>query len=217
MLVTNTIKAAPRRDSNFCLNRQAFRIPNRAEACLEQAMWEKWGPTGAGEIYLPCCPYLQTYQFPLKRSSGDRGWGQVDLLGVGRDHLPVVNEVKSRESRDTPLRMLVEMTAYGLAIREGWTQLKADWETAMNGRFGKQIVLPDKLLRMTLIGIAPEEYWDRFRGKSPKDWSSYWRLVDALTADFDICFAVVDGSWNDPLPQVTGARVLNLRELTSYR
>ena len=61
-------------------------------------MYEKWGPKGSGE-YVPVCKRIQTYQYPLRGSLNGKYWGEIDLLGIGTDFLPVPNELKNREAK----------------------------------------------------------------------------------------------------------------------
>src|SRR5713226_5474778 len=55
-------------------------------------------------------------KYPLYASQKKEKWGAIDLLGIGMDFLPVPNELKKREPVESPLRMLVEVAAYGFAI-----------------------------------------------------------------------------------------------------
>jgi hypothetical protein len=137
----------------------------------------------------------------------------------------VPNELKKREANESPLRMLVEVAAYGFAIRKVWPKLKGEWAKAVSW-FGQPQV-PETLDRVTLVGVAPEEYWCRCLGLPsgtkkgqfpPEAWPPFWELVGALERWFDIHFVAVEGTWNRQAtggsPTITSARILNLRSLT---
>jgi hypothetical protein len=216
-LVQNTIDKAPDRKEGFRLDRATDPRLTHEEDKWERAMYRKWGPGGSGE-YVPVCKRIQAYQCPIRASRKDRCWGSIDLLGIGSDLLPVPNELKKRSTNESPLRMLVEVAAYGFAIREAWPRLKGEWYNAIGA---SSSLFPTSLDRVTLIGVAPEEYWSRCLGRLPKTkagafpaeaWPTFWELVGALRRCFDIHFVAVDGSWNDKgLPTIMGARVLDFQ------
>jgi hypothetical protein len=136
-LVKNTIDKAPMREREFCLDRFTNPVLKHEEDCWERAMYRKWGPTGSDE-YVPVCKRIQAYQYPLpahsivsKHSPNNTCWGEIDLLGIGADFLPVPNELKKRKTGDSPLRMLVEVAAYGFAIQKVWPHLKEHWGQAL--------------------------------------------------------------------------------------
>jgi hypothetical protein len=205
LLIENTRGAAPPRADDFCLSRDyPGTVPRKPEAMWERAMWRRWGPHGDGRPFLPICPHLQTYQYPLKLVEGDAKWGEIDLLGVGPDYRPVVVELKAPKSKDTVLRMLVEMVAYGVALRKAWPNLsEPHWREAMRRWTGDENSIPTDLGRVTLIGVAPPEYWARARGTDPADrsgrvpsdaWPYFCELAAEIgrRCDFSIHFAWVD-------------------------
>ncbi len=219
-LVRNTIDKGPHRKKDFCLDRTMDPPLTHEEDKWERAMHRKWGP-GSSTEYTPVCKHVQTYQYPLRASREDRRWGAIDLLGIGTDFLPVPNELKKCKADESPLRMLVEVAAYGFAIRKVWPTLKDQWAKAVSPSGALPSQFPASLDRVTLVGVAPEEYWSRSLGRWPKTeegkfpaeaWPPFWELVDALGRWFDIHFVAVEGVWNDAgLPTITGARVLELR------
>jgi hypothetical protein len=188
-------------------------------------MYEKWGPLkGPGE-FVPICKRIQTYQYPLQATRKDRRWGKIDLLGIGTDFLPVPNELKKRKTNDSPLRMLVELAAYGFAIQKVWPNLREHWAEALCWYEGSPSNFPEKLDRVTLVCVAPEEYWCRCLGRPGTDpgafpseaWPLFWELVDKFKVKgFNIHFVAVEGSWDDTKesPRITGARELDLQSLT---
>ncbi|MDZ4801716.1 MAG: hypothetical protein SGI92_26465 [Bryobacteraceae bacterium] len=219
-LVKNTLDKAPVRTKDFCLGRTTRPQLSHEEDKWERAMYGKWGPGGSSE-YVPVCERIQAYQYPLQASRKDRCWGKIDLLGIGTDFLPVPNELKKRRTNESPLRMLVEVAAYGFAIRKVWPTLKDHWIEAVSSFEGAPLQFPASLEKVTLVGVAPEEYWLRCLGRFPKTkagtfpceaWPPFWELVDAFGRWFDIHFVAVEGNWDDTrLPTITGARVLDLR------
>lgn len=226
-LIENTRCKAPVRTKDFCLTRRTNPKLTHEEDKWERAMYEKWGPLkGSGE-YVPTCKRIQTYQYPLQASRKDRCWGKIDLLGIGPDFLPVPNELKKRKTNESPLRMLVEVAAYGFAIRKVWPNLRKHWIKAVHGFGASPSNFPETLddLKLTLVGVAPEEYWCRClglltgtkEGKFPSAaWPPFWKLVDAFGKWFDIRFVAVEGSRNDRtgVPIITRARTLELRSRT---
>jgi hypothetical protein len=89
--------------------------------------------------------------------------------------------------------------------------------------------LPESPDWVTLIGVAPEEYWNRClgllsgtkQGQFPSGaWPPFWELIGALGRWFDIHFAAVEGTWDREQtggsPTITGARLLNLRSLAGF-
>ncbi len=224
-LVENTKDSAPDRARPFRLDRTTSPPLTHEEVKWERRMYEKWG--GSGE-FVPFCKRIQTYQYPLQASRKDKCWGKIDLLGIGTDFLPVPIELKRRKANDSPLRMLVEVAAYGFAIRKVWPRLKPCWVKAMSGSGAPPSQFPETLdgVSVTLVCAAPEEYWCRYLGLLPDAkegkfppgaWPRFWELVDALGTWFNIHFVAVEGNWVDTKggrPEISGARELELRSLT---
>jgi hypothetical protein len=137
-LIKNTIDKAPIRAGDFRLDRMTDPRLTHEEDKWERAMYAKWGPKGSGE-YVSVCKHIQAYQYPLQAHRtasqpfpNNTCWGEIDLLGIGTDFLPVPNELKKREPAESPLRMLVEVAAYGFAIQKVWPKLKDDWVKALS-------------------------------------------------------------------------------------
>lgn len=69
---------------------------------------------------------------PLQDSKHDEDWGAIDLLGASDDNLPVVVELKAPRSNDSPAEMLVQATAYAVAVKKAWPQcLRSEWASAL--------------------------------------------------------------------------------------
>jgi hypothetical protein len=219
-LVKNTINKAPMREGTFCLNRVTDPKLTHEEHKWERAMYKKWGPKGSGE-FVSMCKRIQTYQYPLQESRKDKYWGKIDLIGIGTDFLPVPVELKKREATESPLRMLVEVAAYGIAIRKVWPNLREHWVKALSWFEGSPSQFPPTLENVTLVCVAPNEYWRSCRGQPGMDsgafpfeaWTPFWKLVDALgKKGFDIHFVAIEGRWEDTsaLPTITAVRTAAL-------
>jgi hypothetical protein len=146
----------------------------------------------------------------------------------------VPNELKRREPKESPLRMLVEAAAYGFAIRKVWPTLKDHWVEAVRWFEASPLQFPATLDTVTLVGVAPKEYWRQCLSRTkagafppealpsskagafpPEAWPPFWELVDALGKWFKIHFVAVEGKWDDTKgPEIIGAQVLELRSLT---
>jgi hypothetical protein len=56
----------------------------------------------------------------------------VLLLGASHDNLPVVVELKAPKSNESPAQMLVQATAYALAVKKAWPKcLRSEWASAL--------------------------------------------------------------------------------------
>jgi hypothetical protein len=112
-----TNAAAPVRTKRPYQLAQSVRIFKRAgETAWERALWGEYHTTRRVTPTRPLlpgiCGLILTYQTMLRNSNTDRGWGEVDLLGVRPKALtPVVIEVKDARGGDTPLRGIVEGAA----------------------------------------------------------------------------------------------------------
>src|SRR5437899_446276 len=98
--------------------RAAERIdPSNEERRLEARIWSRWRfdahPTGLWAK-------LVGSQVPLFRSRHKAGWGHVDLLGIDKFRAPVVVELKKGESKEVPLRPVLEVVSYAIALRKNW-------------------------------------------------------------------------------------------------
>jgi hypothetical protein len=223
-LVKNTKDNAPERKHDFCLARVTDPKLTYEEDKWERAMYEKWGPRKGPDEYVPICKHIQTYQYPIRATRKDSRWGEIDLLGIGADFLPVPNELKKRKAKESPLRMLVEVAAYGVAIRKVWPNLREHWAKAPCRLEGSPSQFPPTLDRVTLVGVAPEEYWRSctgrprmIRGAFPTEaWPCFWHLVDRLKPWFEIHFVALEGKLDDGagLPTIAGAHELDLKSLT---
>jgi hypothetical protein len=170
--IAATDVAAPIRQSGFELSRpEAFvsRAPiergwQLPESALERELWSRWKRDVAiKREFLPgYCHFIQCYQFPLKESHKDAGWGKIDLLGVAPDSmLPVVIELKATNAGDPLHQVIVEGVAYAIAIRKTWREskgLRKEWADCLNLSME---ALPEELPTIKVVCLAPSMYWKR--------------------------------------------------------
>jgi hypothetical protein len=115
---------------------------------------------------------LQSWKAPAERSDApwqrlltSEGLREFELLGVSRQQLPIVVELKTPCATEGPLQMLVRATAAGLLMRQAWPKrFRGEWaEVVTHDAAG----LPEKLPVCELVCAAPAEYWRRWIGTSP--------------------------------------------------
>lgn len=130
----------------------------------EEAIFRKWNEDEAGLD--PWVPFRKVvgFQVMLRDTNKDLGWGEVDLLGATAKKIPVVIELKIKPS-EYLLRAIVEVLAYGVAIRKAWSgidgcPLRSQWASVV----GKI----DSLVDLPLVVAAPASYWQVVLSDSPK-------------------------------------------------
>jgi hypothetical protein len=206
-----TYAAAPFRNQSSELTRANKRLPHHREAKLERAIARQWKYNATCHDFLPgVCRGIVSYQVPLFATARKSGWGYVDLLGISRLGLPVVIELKDEDSNDTPLRMLVEALAYGLAIRNAWNErphrLAGEWRAALGSGSGDD---GGPLTEVPLVCLAPEKYWRRRIGEPDRHsngkvrheaWSALSTLMRGLALrGFPATLAQLDTDGEDDL------------------
>lgn len=211
-----TERAAPVRKDKFMLGRTHDGNPSgkRKEAMLERRIWREFGPSSdySRRGFLPgVCPFVMSFQVPLKSRQADP-WGKIDLLGVAPNSDPVVIELKRAGALDTPLRFLVEAVAYGIALRKVWnarsSQFQPEWAQGLQKAGFPEVEIPRQLdlETLTLICVAPEEYWTKCIGLQggprvvkPEGWRSIGNLVGALQSKgFRVKYAKL--TWSSVAP-----------------
>ena len=96
----------------------------------------------------------------------DSDWGEIDLLGVSEDKLPVIVELKAPGSDESPAQMLVQGTAYAVALQKAWPKcLRVEWTKSVGVEQGE---LPEELSTYTIVGADPKAYWEKWTGTSPE-------------------------------------------------
>ena len=230
VLLEKTYHAAPLRQRSYMLTRQLKDTPDSRnhERLLEAALWKTFGPNrlDCGVDLLPnLCRFILTFQTPIFRTTAKEFGDKIDLIGVSSDWLPVVFELKKGDSPETPLRMLVEAAAYGIAIRKAWNEkeghLAQDWAAVVNPN-RETLTCPMNLQIVPLVCIAPASYWAKCIGLPGKTtygkvradaWGMFSRVVDALNVrGLPAVFVQFDEGvkGKDGLPSVQNLRVVDL-------
>jgi hypothetical protein len=169
-LIDNTYCVAPVRkaDHPYTLGRTDDRnLTSRVsplEKHWEEAIFRKWEKVEDGlDSPIPFRKVV-SYQVMLRDTNKNSGWGELDLLGATAEKIPVAIELKIKPS-EYLLRAIVEVLAYGVAIRKAWSgidgcPLCSQWA----GVVGKI----DSLVDLPLAVVAPASYWQVVLSDSPK-------------------------------------------------
>jgi hypothetical protein len=170
MLIDNTYCVAPVRkaDHPYTLVRRDRHnlTPNvpPLEKHWEEAIFRKWKK--ADDNLDSRIPFRKvvSYQVMLRETNKNSGWGELDLLGATAENIPVAIELKINQS-EYLLRAIVEVLAYGVAIRKAWSgidgcSLCSEWASVV----GKI----DSLVDLPLAVVAPASYWQVVLSGSPK-------------------------------------------------
>ena len=231
VMLKNTIERAPRREDGYDLERLTLAGHAREEHKLERAIYGAWRPGGhlGGTAFSTDCDFITFYQVriqsPGKRSK-NAGWGRVDLVGVGNiERVPVLIELKKAGAKDTLLRVVVEIAAYAIALRESWPGLRNEWSAEMT-RLELQGCVPEQWQTCRLVCAAPQAFWDRAVGLRSKNgamplraWKPFLQVLKAF-ARFGLTFEFVSvatetsnkASNKDDLPRILGAKTVPLQE-----
>ncbi len=163
--IAATIEAAPVRvGKRYIQNRKHSRATGASEATWEEALFQQW-KAPVGGAFAPW-KRLLTYQVLLQNSKRDEDWGEIDLLGASARNLPVVVELKAPRSNESPAEMLVQATAYAVAVKKAWPQcLRTEWASALKV---KANTLPNELNGCELVCAAASEYWETWTGDTPR-------------------------------------------------
>ena len=167
-LIDNTYCAAPVRKNKYPLIRPDERnlTPNvpPLEKHWEEAIFRKWRK--ADDDLDSRIPFrkIVSYQVMLRDTNKNVGWGEIDLLGATAKNIPVAIELKIKPG-EYLLRAIVEVLAYGVAIRKAWSgidgcPLCSQW-TSVIGKIDSLIALP-------LVVMAPDSYWNVVLSDSPE-------------------------------------------------
>jgi hypothetical protein len=201
-----TMKIAPVREGKpYLHDREAPRDTKASEATWEDALFRQCKAPAAG-TYAPW-KRLLTYQVSLQNHKDtDSDWGEIDLLGVSDENLPVVVELKAPGSNESPAQMLVQATAYAIALQKAWPKcLRGEWAKSIGIH---EQELPAELSTCEIVGAAPSEYWKKWTGNTatarsvkPGVWGAIAGLRKALDRrGYPSTFLRLDhaGSTNSP-------------------
>lgn len=186
----------PHRIEGFRLDRGP-RDPANREHRWEQSVWKAWSSLNATRVQ-GCWYRIVAYQVPLKDGKS-RGWGHIDLLGISQDGLPVIIELKKdpksrtrqrTEASETPLRIILEAAAYGVALRRNWDLFRPEFVSHLQciGIDAKIIrKVPQQLPTVRLVAAAPAGFWIDWLPVTPKGlavsqetWKEFQRFLVKL-------------------------------------
>lgn len=160
----------------YDLGRLEGGVPSVRERYLERLIWTQWSyemvATRNSPFYGDICKFIQTYQLPLKEAKADDGWGMIDLVGVTANLMPVVIELKQEDSKENPLRMLMESLIYACVLKKAWNEgvLRTEWVAAMEDH-GLSFAdaggfkIPIEIEEIPIILLAPEQFWNQKIGQ----------------------------------------------------
>lgn len=212
--IAATFAAAPIRRQGFRLDRDVAEDIHESEEerRLESAMMRRWGTGGMWPIP-GAWTRLVACQVPLFDQQKKQGWGYIDLLGVTKNGLPVVVELKKApkalsdgktEDTETPLRMVLEAAAYAIALRKNWDRFRPEWiarlrELGLPNEVTAQV--PLKLKKVPLVAAAPASFWiDCLRVTrkgltiSTETWESFRALLSEFKkANLPVSFISISG------------------------
>lgn len=169
---------SPRRDRFLSENRKTVKVSadsTRHEERLAKALYL------LGELTLQNGTKLRLldYQFPLKQKQNDKGVGKIDLVGIIKKQLALV-ELKTKDNTENPRRALLEILFYGAIVKENFAKIKNEIDAKIREEFEKteQVELSGGV---QYIVLAPPEYWDRWREKGRIDkWKAFCALCSEL-------------------------------------
>lgn len=214
-----TYAAAHERTQGFRLNRPLNEMMDdrSRERCLEAAMFRRWNQPNMWRIP-GCWERLIAFQVPLYAQRDAEQWGDIDLLGMNADGLPVVIELKAAPNShldgqtrpsETPLRMLVEAGAYAVALRKNWaSQFRTEWIARLRELGVLETVIdavPETLSTVPLVAAAPASYWidwlavtEKGRTVSRETWLSFQALLGEFErASLPVSFVSISGTEGD--------------------
>lgn len=163
--------SAPNRDKYFQLSHdgrpstQTF--TNRHEEHLALAIFN-CHVIGNPGLQLPDSSELNLldYQFPLKSKRADKYVGKIDLLGINKGQVTVV-ELKSSNGTDTPLRATIEALAYAAIVQANIPKIRQEVKAKWNQEIKKDEPM--------IIVMAPVNYWHQYN--SCHNWKRQMQLV----------------------------------------
>jgi len=167
-LIDNTYCVAPVRKNKYRLTRPDDRNLTSSVSPLEkhweEAIFRKWEKVEDGlEPPIPFRKVL-SYQVMLRNTNEDSGWGELDLLGATAENVPVAIELKIKPS-EYLLRAIVEVLAYGVAIRKAWSGIDG---CPLCSQWASVVGKIDSLVDLPLAVVAPASYWQVVLSDSPK-------------------------------------------------
>jgi hypothetical protein len=197
------------REQNYFPRHAQRQIINNPEAQWERAIWRRWKEQRA-----PTVPeswtWIVDYQIPLYDERGAKHYRAIDLLGIDNEGTLVVVELKKPPHRqpnervgnsDSPLKMLLEASAYAQVIRQNWNHFQDNLANHLK-QFYKWIPIPNNIDQIRLVGVAPEAYWLQWvpvsnQGVtvSRESWEAFRTLLLAFNEkNLQVSFVSLSGS-----------------------
>ncbi|MBF8260300.1 MAG: hypothetical protein HW377_2674 [Actinobacteria bacterium] len=106
-----------------------------------------------------------SYQVMLRETNKNCGWGELDLFGATKENVPVAIELKIYP-KEYLLRAIVEVLAYGVAIRKAWSGIDG---CPLRPQWADVVGKIDSLVDLPLAVVAPASYWQVILSDSPKN------------------------------------------------
>jgi hypothetical protein len=175
-VISATFRAAPDRRRPYLVHRTKVAHPKEGgEAHLERSLHAQWSTANCAPA-AGCWERIVAFQVNLPAERDAKGWGEIDLLGVAADELPVVIELKRGASTEPPAALLIQAAAYGIALQRAWWFLREEWLREV--RPAKPV--PTALLPCRLVCAAPEAYWQQW--KLPREDEALTSLGQAFAS-----------------------------------
>ena len=148
-------RLTPRPDTDFGAH-------SEEEAKLERSLIQRWPALSTQSLLQGRSRGFQSYQIPIFANRQAEDWGYVDLIGVSPDVLPQIWEIKRGGSKDSPFHLVLQMIAYGIAIRHLWNRgaFRKEWIRVQPSSSENEMIR-----EIQLFGIAPSAYWTEARRK----------------------------------------------------
>jgi hypothetical protein len=175
--ISATFAAAPDRRRPYLIDRTKVVDPKEGrEAHLERSLHAQWSKAGCTPA-AGCWERIVAFQVNLPAKRDAEGWGEIDLLGMAEDGLPVVIELKRGKSKEPPAALLIQAAAYAIALQRAWWFLREEWLRVV----GPSKPIPTALLPCRLVCAAPEEYWQSWQ-LTPREDGALTSLRQAFTS-----------------------------------
>ncbi len=225
--IAATRKVAPLRDQGYLTRpRTESGEPLGEEARWERGLWRQWSSPDAQPV-AGAWERIATYQENLPSSIQANGWGEIDLIGVSSNGLPVIIELKAPNPNQpqsachaTPAGGLVQALSYAVVVQENWASFRGSFGHHLRERMFLTAEMPEKLTSVPIVLAATQIYWDEWIGDTARaatvvssTWSAFSDLVAAIAdRGYPVSFVSLTATgWDERrLPVGINARIVNL-------